>query len=139
MEYLVGSLITLISIYFVGKFFLQEDKKESSMQIRYSQSHIFSIVKPLLQYSNFNKKQRRTQSSEYERKTNIKVIIVDNFAYWIKNNIFYVSSVEDGVIDAESTTTVDTMNMDKVQLDKMLFIMDKLREGLDNDSGSSGD
>jgi hypothetical protein len=29
--------------------------------------------------------------------------------------------------------------MDKVQLDKMLFIMDKLREGLSNDSGDSGE
>jgi hypothetical protein len=28
--------------------------------------------------------------------------------------------------------------MDSVELDKMLFIMDRLREGLDNDSGSTG-
>jgi hypothetical protein len=29
--------------------------------------------------------------------------------------------------------------MDKIQLDKMLFIMDKLREGIDDDSRSSRD
>jgi hypothetical protein len=31
------------------------------------------------------------------------------------------------------------MGMDKVQFDKMLFIIDQLRDGKDNDSSSSGD
>jgi hypothetical protein len=41
-------------------------------------------------------------------------------------------------INKESTRRVDTMAMDKVELDKMLFIMDQLRDRNINDSGSSG-
>jgi hypothetical protein len=42
-------------------------------------------------------------------------------------------------IDGANATLVDTMGMDKVQLDKMLFIMDQLRDGNKNDSGDSRD
>lgn len=41
-------------------------------------------------------------------------------------------------IDKNSVRTVDTMSMDKVQLDKMFFIIDKLTGRDKNDSGGSG-
>ena len=69
----------------------------------------------------------------------IKVIIFDNDAYWIKDNIFYKAPLVNELIDKEAAEQVDTIHMDKVQLDKMLFIMDKLRDGKSHDSGSTGD
>ena len=75
----------------------------------------------------------------HHEKTNVKVIILDNQAYWIKNNIFYKAPLVDQLIDKDSAEEVDTINMDKVQLDKMLFIMDKLREGINDDSRGSRD
>ena len=80
-----------------------------------------------------------TQSKKHYDKTNIKVIILDNQAYWIKDNIFYKAPIDGQSIDKESAEEVDTIHMDKVQLDKMLFIMDKLREGINDDSRGSGD
>ena len=59
-------------------------------------------------------------------------------AYWVKDNIFYEASITNSGVDSATTKVVDTIGMDSVELDKMLFIMDKLREGLDNDSGSTG-
>ena len=41
-------------------------------------------------------------------------------------------------VDKDTTSVVDTMGMNKVQLDKMLFIIDQLRDGKQHDSGSSG-
>jgi hypothetical protein len=79
-----------------------------------------------------------TQSSKHEEKTNIKVVIVDNKAYFIKNGTFYCADMHGTEIDGANATLVDTMAMDKVQLDKMLFIMDQLRDGKKNDSGDSG-
>jgi hypothetical protein len=70
---------------------------------------------------------------------NVKVIILGHTAFWIKNNVFYTANIDEDGIDKESTKVVDTMSMDKVQLDKMLFILDQLRDGEVNDSGSSGD
>jgi hypothetical protein len=80
----------------------------------------------------------KTQSKMHHDKTNVKVIILDNQAYWIKNNIFYKAPLVDQLIDKDSAEEVDTINMDKVQLDKMLFIMDRLREGINDDSRGSG-
>ena len=80
----------------------------------------------------------KTQSKLHYDKTNIKVIIFDNDAYWIKDNIFYKAPLVDELIDKEAAEQVDTIHMDKVQLDKMLFIMDKLREGINDDSRGSG-
>lgn len=109
------------------------------MPIRYSQSHIHDLVSPLLPPPMPVKKNVMSQSAKHESTTNIKVIIMDSSAYWIKDNTFYVADMlEDGTVDKETTRTVDTITMDRVQLDKMLFIMDRLREGFYDDSGGSG-
>ena len=81
----------------------------------------------------------KTQSRKYHEKMNIKVIIVDQNAYWVKDNIFYTAPMINENIDNELAQEVDTMSMDKVQLEQMLFIMDKLREGNNDDSRGSGD
>ena len=102
------------------------------------------ISQSMLQYrystrkKNSRKLNTRTQSKVHYDKTNIKVIIFDSQAYWIKDNIFYRAPIVNEIIDKDSAEQVDTIHMDRVQLDKMLFIMDKLREGINDDSRGSG-
>jgi hypothetical protein len=79
------------------------------------------------------------QSRNQEEKTNIKVVIFDNKAYFVRDAKFYCAEMHGTEIDGANATLVDTMGMDKVQLDKMLFIMDQLRDGKKNDSGDSRD
>jgi len=62
---------------------------------------------------------------------------MEDQAYWIKDNIFYTADVMGDGVDKDTTRRVDTMVMNKVQLDKMMFIIDRLREGNSNDSGST--
>ena len=81
----------------------------------------------------------KTQSKKHQEEANVKVIIVGNQAYWIKNNTFYKAPLVDQLIDKDSAERVDTTNMDKVQLDQMLFIVDKLTEGASDDSRGSRD
>ena len=52
--------------------------------------------------------------------------------------MFYMADIFQNDIQKDTARVVDTIGMDKVQLDKMLFIMDQLREGKNNDSGSTG-
>jgi hypothetical protein len=108
-----------------------------------NRAQIVSQSMLLYRYNSSKKYSRKliskTQSKNHYDKTNVKVIIVDNNAYWIKDNIFYKAPLVDQLIDKESAEQVDTINMDKVQLDKMLFIMDKLREGISDDSRGSRD
>ena len=106
---------------------------------RYSQSHIHMLILPLLPEIRKYKKKMITQSSKHEERTNVKVVIMDNKAYFIKNGTFYCADMHGTEIDGANATSVDTMAMDKVQLDKMLFIMDQLRDGKKDDSGDSRD
>jgi hypothetical protein len=138
MEYLLGSLTTFILITMMSKKMLQNKNLKVKQAFVYRQSHIFDLVKPLLPPISSLKPERKSQSANHENKTNVKVIIMGSQAFWIKDNMFYMADMDGQIIDKETTRRVDTMGMDKVELDKMLFIMDQLRDGKLNDSGSSG-
>lgn len=138
MEYLIGSLATFILVNMMSKKMLKDKDLKVKQTFVYRQSHIFDLVKPLLPPLSTLKPERKSQSVNHENKTNVKVIIMGNQAFWIKDNMFYMADMDGQHINKESTRRVDTMAMDKVELDKMLFIMDQLRDRNINDSGSSG-
>jgi hypothetical protein len=139
MEYFLGSAITMIAM-FVTTRLISFNKVDNKKDIpRYSQSHIHMLILPLLPEIKKYKKKMITQSSKHEERTNVKVVIMDNKAYFIKNGTFYCADMHGTEIDGANATSVDTMAMDKVQLDKMLFIMDQLRDGKKDDSGDSRD
>lgn len=136
MEYFLGSLITIIAMYFFGKRSIKFQRRTNPF--RYSQSHIHAIIKPLLDVVPPIHKNIITQATKHEKKINVKVIIIENNAYWVKDNLFYIANFTEDGIDPGSERVVDIMGMDKVELDKMLFIIDQLRSGEKDDSGSSG-
>jgi hypothetical protein len=138
IEYFIGAFVGISFIIFIqNKNKIKINKKD--FVIKYSQSHMLEIVKPLLPPQEGKKVNKNTQAYKHEEKTNVRVIVLDGQAFWIRDNLFYSADFLGDVIDKESTSVVDTMGMDKVQLDKMLFIIDQLRDGKDNDSSSSGD
>lgn len=141
MEYLLG-FISCLSIVMAMYFAMEKYEKINKIDIkpiRYRQSHIHSIISPFIYSDDSGKPVKKTQSRNHDAKVNIKVIIMDNKAYWIKDNIFYTADMLlDGTVNKETTRRVDTMGMSNVQLDKMMFIIDKLREGTFDDSGGSG-
>ena len=138
MEYFLGSALTMLAMFITTRLILPPTLKTKVNSVRYSQSHIHTLVMPLLPDLKTYRKKMVTQSSKHDEKVNIKVVILDNKAYFVKDGGFYCADVDGDSIDRQSATVVDTMGMDKVQLDKMLFIMDQLRDGKKNDSGDSG-
>lgn len=138
MEYFLGSITTLFVIGLVSYIIKPSNIVSDMPKLRYSQSHIFELVKPILPpIKSLPGPKKKYQSSKHEEKTRIKVIILDKKAYWVKDNLFYVADIDAQGIDKDNAQVVDTIHMDKVQLDKMLFIMDQLRDGKANDSGDS--
>lgn len=137
MEYFLGSALTMIAMFITTRLILPRTIKTKKDSLRYSQTHIHTLIMPLLPDIKSYKKKVVTQSSKHEEKINIKVVIFDNKAYFVKDGSFYCADMNGEFIDKHSATVVDTMGMDKVQLDKMLFIMDQLRDGKKNDSGDS--
>lgn len=141
MEYLIGFFLgaTLMVVFY--KIIMKNNfVSEQAVRVRYSQSHILGILKPLGLIPYMAKREpRKTQSSDYEKSQTVKVVMVDGQAYWIKDNVFYTADIDDNyLIRKESTRRVDTMHMDKVQLEKIMIIVDKLTEGDSHDDRSSG-
>jgi hypothetical protein len=137
MEYFLGSAITMIAMFITTRLISSHSFKVKQNPFRYSQSHIHMLIMPLVPELKNYKKRMVTQSSKHEEKMNIKVVILDNKAYFVKNGTFYCADVAGDQIDSANAKSVDTMGMDRVQLDQMLFIMDQLRDGKKNDSGDS--
>lgn len=130
MEYFIGSFSTCLILFFGAKIFFNKDNiVKQDNPFKYSQSHIYEIIKPLMPDVKFTKTPINRQSKNHEERTNVKVIILEDKAYWVKDNAFYVADISKNGIDQESTHVLDIMNMDKVQLDKIMFIVDRLREG----------
>lgn len=137
MEYIIGSLFTMLSLFVLNRALAKTMiRNESIGNIRYSQSHIYSLVADILD-NVLEPPNIKTQSGAYLANTYTKVMILDNEAFWIKDNTLYTASMIDGEVDKDSVKEVDTMSMSKIQLEKTMFVVEKLREGLD-DSGSSG-
>ena len=81
---------------------------------------------------------KETQFTKRSKQNSIETIVLDNIAYWIKDNIFYMSETINNVPNINTAKPVDIENMPKKELDKMLFILDNLRRGDLDDRSDSG-
>lgn len=136
MEYLIGAAITIVA-YIVTNILARKEKDVTDIAIKYSQSHIWSLMSPLISLSETEEINTPRQSEEFLRQRYTRIMVVKNKAYWIKNNSFYVADVVNGTVNHDNARVVDTMSMSKVELDEMMFIVEKLRED-DNDSRDTG-
>lgn len=112
--------------------------RSRSRKTEYSQSSIHRIIKGMLQLQTVDHPSKQSQSEQHAEKNSIKVIFMDDKAYWVTNNIFYCADAVNGNVDTESAQPINTENMTKTDIDKLLFILDKLGNGSSNDSGGSG-
>ena len=138
MEFLLGSVATVLAILVLRSAMIKDLSKNSKISIRYSQSHIYEITKEFIPDEFFFKKQRDTQSKGHEKSMYTRVVFLDNEAYWIKNNALFVADMDEGVVAEETARKVDTIGMDRVQLEKVIHIVEALTEGRKDDSGYSG-
>jgi hypothetical protein len=136
LEYLVGAIVTMAVYMITHRIAKKEMDPENIFTITYSQSHVYELMRPFLGLTPVIEPQQPRQSSEYFKSAYMRVLIVKNKAYWIKNNALYVAEVVDGQVQKETTKEVDTMSMSKVELNDMLFIVEKLREESDDSRGS---
>ena len=75
MEYFLGSVITMVAMFFATKLISSEKKVVRENPFRYSQSHIHEIVSPLIPHLKEYKKVIKCQSRNQEEKTNEVVTI----------------------------------------------------------------
>ena len=138
MEYLLVIGLTLLSYWSIIKIsnkrrmiFLNKNK--------YRQSSIYEIVKDVVPKQRFDKPKVITQSQRHIQKNMLRVVIAEGSAYWILNNVFYTANAINGRVDEETIKPLDIENMPTKELDKMLSILDDLKQGVGpSDSGSAG-
>jgi hypothetical protein len=137
MEYIIGSLLTIATIVTMN-LLLRSQPVYESKSIIYRQSHIFELVRPYVSLGIGPYKELDSQAARHQAKSNIKVLFTEQKAYWIKDNSLFEADVEGGQVKEESAKVVDTMALDRVQLNEIAFIVEKLTEGTNYDGGSPG-
>jgi hypothetical protein len=140
MEYFLGALLTILTFIFAVRLLSKNVDKHRAPSITYTQSYTHDLIRPLLPPGGLTGayKPLVSQAQKHQDKTNIRILFVDDRAYWIKDNQFMVAETENGMVVNDTSARVDTMAMDSVELDKMVFIVGKLTEGINNDRGDSG-
>ena len=137
MIYFYSILLTLI-LFCCILIIIYKKRINSFSKIVYRQSDMHNILKDFFFKDIDNDKVFTSQSKIWREKQTTKVVILDKKAYWISNNVFYVGEAVDGKVKPETGQPLDTSNMSKIEINKMLFILDNLKNGKINDSGSAG-
>lgn len=86
-------------------------------------NHYSSESKSLNQQSD---KPPPSQIDKVRKENIVKVAIVDNRAFWVKNNKFWTSRIVDGYIDDVHAEEIDAHSLSKKEIDLLLEILDEL-------------
>jgi hypothetical protein len=138
MDYLLGFLVAIGMFLFFRFIGPKVISKDLGNKIRYSQTHIHEIIRYSIPESMLYPVQKPTQSANHEKSINLRVLFIEKEAYWIKENSLFIADQEDGIVKEDTARRVDTMGMNRVQLEKLIYIVDVLNEGNENDRGYPG-
>ena len=128
--------LTLIAVSSIIIITVKRNKK-SFAKVVYSQSDIHQIVRHFLPKDLFEMPKPVSQARKHVSKNTVKVLIIEDQAYWVHNNMFYIADTAEGLVNADTVRPVDTHNMSKRDIDKMLFILDSLKNGNSDDSSGA--
>lgn len=129
--------LTLSIFCFIIIVMNKKSKKTFNKKV-YRQSDMHNILKDFF-FKDINSENKFVSQSKILRdKKTTKVVIIDQKAYWVSNNIFYVGETVDGKVIPETGEPLDTVNMSNLEINKMLFILDNLKNGEASDSGGTG-
>ena len=138
MKYFIGFGLTLVVSLAIIIIMNKKINKKMSRTL-YSQKDTHELFKYFFAIDSSNQKKRLSQLTNHIEKSMIKVMVIGQEAYWVSDNIFFVANAINGEVEAGSAKPVDIDNMSKNDMNKMLFILDNLQNGSNNDSGSAGD
>lgn len=138
MEFLIGSMLTLVSVIVIQKSTKTYQRKYKAIPPRFTQSRSYEVTKIFSMIVPEQKEMLDTQATNHFDSQSTTVLLFENNAYWILDNKVYIANIVDGQIDEESKKVVDTINMSDVELKKIVFVVETLTKGGDNDRRSSG-
>jgi len=128
VEYILGSLSALIVVFFANRMVRKKEKESKGLSVEFSQSYGWELLKKYIIEEDVINIKPESQSEKFIAKQYVRIVIVENEAYWISNNQLYVADYNDGVVDQDSTREVDTFSMDKEDIKKTMSIVERLTE-----------
>jgi hypothetical protein len=134
-EYFLGFLVAIVMLVLLRLLVPRIIKNNPTTKIKYSQTHIHNIIKDNLPDHLFLPMKKPRQTINHEKSIHLKILFFEKEAYWIKENALFIAEQEDGIVKEETAKRVDTIGMNRVQLEKVIYIVDILNEGNQNDSG----
>jgi hypothetical protein len=141
MEFFIGAATTLACVIILNKFANSAIKEVSKMPlITDTQSKRYEILKPAYDIlaAITPQKEIDTQATRFFDSLYVRVAMVGDKAYWISDNALFETDIVDGDFEKENGKKVDTMTMDKVELDKIMYIVQQLTEDDKHDRGYPG-
>ena len=126
MSYILIVGLTLVAFCFII-IVINKKRKKSFNKVLYRQSDMHNILKEFFFKDIFDDKVVTSQSKIWKEKQTTKVVIIDEKAYWVSNNMFYVGDAINGKVRPETGKPLDTTKMSKKEIDKLLFILDNLK------------
>jgi hypothetical protein len=127
------TLIAVCSIIIIAV----KKKDKYFAKVVYTQSDIHKIVKNFIPNDLFEKPKPLSQARKHLNNNTVRVLIIEDHAYWVHDNMFYVADTLDGLVNPETVRPIDTNNMSNRDIDKMLFILDSLKNGNSDDSSGA--
>ena len=128
--------LTMVAISYIIIITVKKNKKFFA-KVVYSQSDIHQIVRHFLPKDLFEMPKPVSQARKHVSKNTVRVLIIEDQAYWVHDNMFYIADTAEGLVNADTVRPVDTHNMSKRDIDKMLFILDSLKNGNSDDSSGA--
>jgi len=133
MSYLVA-FVTFVGILPLF-FFMNRITNRFKTSFNYlSQSERYELLRPYLpepasiQKEDDEEFDIEEEIEEYLEENAVNVVMEGNSIYWVQDNVFYTAQVIDDEVDQDSIRPIDTDSMTKSELEKMLFILDTLKE-----------
>ena len=136
MEYFIVALLTIFSSFVILKIVNRHEKIFIGRPI-YRQSDMHSLMKNFFS-RNISVNSKTSQMEKREEQNNVKIVAIEDKAYWVIDNVFYVADLINDAPDMSTAKPVDTSNMSKQDIDKMLFILDNLDRRKNDERGSTG-
>jgi hypothetical protein len=138
MQYLIALGLTLVVSWAI-LIVIKKKNNKKYLSSPYRQSDMHEILK---YFFSLNVKEKDKPLSQFQKRLDesmLKVIVVENKAYWVLNNVFYVADAFENQVNPETAKPVDVEDMSRPDMEKLLFILDSLKDGeVENDRSGSG-
>lgn len=129
----VMALVALLGILSLFYFVNRRTNKLYYKNNFLSQSERHEIIQPFISKKTTYKKEDEEfdiedEIEEFLEENAVNVVMEGDMIYWVQDNVFYTARVIDEEVDQDSIHPIDTDSMSKSELEKMLFILDALKE-----------